>query len=379
MIAGGGTLGSTTPLLAIAETIQKKNSHAQFLWIGTKKGPEEALVQSSGMQFAALPVAKLRRYRSVKNISDIARITVAFTKSLFFIARFKPDCIIGAGSFVQVPVVYAARILSPKTRIIIHQQDIQKGLANRLCEQFAHKITVATKKSLADFTREKTVYTGNPYRREILEGDVRNAFSLFHLEKDVPTVLILGGSAGAQALNNIVIAALPALTKFSQILHITGRDKEIKLERQTIAGEISRLARYHRYAYLTTELPHAYAIADVVVSRAGFATLTELAALAKPAILIPMPGTHQECNASYFESAGATVALKQTQLTPELFAKRIQKLVENKEERFMLSSRIHGILPQDANERFVREIVALFDEDISVKNWNITSSGNGII
>jgi UDP-N-acetylglucosamine--N-acetylmuramyl-(pentapeptide) pyrophosphoryl-undecaprenol N-acetylglucosamine transferase len=285
----------------------------------------------------------------------------ALIKSLFILARFKPDCIIGAGSFTEVPVIYAAKIISPKTRIIIHQQDIQKGLANRLCEKFAHKITVATQNSLVDFSREKTVYTGNPYRSEIMNGTVRDGYSLFNLEKNVPTALILGGSAGAEELNNVVAAALPSLAKFLQIIHLAGKNKTLK---KTI-----RHPRYHAYPFITTNLSHAYAVSDIVVSRAGFSTITELSVLAKPSIIIPIPASHQEANADWLKQNNAAVVLSQKSLTSTVFVKQIQSLIENKEKLFTLSSAISTLLPKDACERVVQEIFGMFEKGLEIRSW----------
>lgn len=286
---------------------------------------------------------------------------LALIKSLFLIIRFKPICIIGAGSFAQVPIICAAKIISPKTRIIIHQQDIQKGLANRLCERFAHKITVATKKSLADFPSEKTVYTGNPYRSEITEGSIKDGYSLFQLEKNLPTVLILGGSAGAQALNNLVIESIPSLEKFCQVIHITGKNK-------ILAKKIDS-SRYHSYPFITAPLPHAYAVSDIIVSRAGFATISELSVLAKPSIIIPIPNSHQEANAVWLKQNNAAVVLSQTNLTPTDFVKHIQSIIQNKEKRFELSSAISTLFPKDANDRFAQEIFGMFEKGLEIRKW----------
>ena len=232
ILTGGGTLGSVTPLLAIAQKLKDKRVDVDFLWVGTKAGPEKELVLNSDIIYRGISAGKLRRYFSLKNLSDIIKTAVAIIQSLFITYSFKPKLIICAGSFVQVPIVFAVsaiNMITPrekKIKIIVHQQDVKKGLANSLASKFADKITVSTKKSLTDFPKLKTVLTGNPYRAEILNGQISHAIKLFKINPKKPTLLILGGGTGALRLNQLVTGALPKLLTFCQIIHITGKNKQ---------------------------------------------------------------------------------------------------------------------------------------------------------
>lgn len=364
LFVGGGTLGSVSPLIAIIEELKKKDSHIECLWVGTANGPERAFVAEYNIPYRAIHAGKLRRYFSLKNISDFFTIALGAWQSLWILLDFRPDVIIGAGSFVQVPVIAAAKIFFKKTKIIIHEQDITPGLANRICARWASVVTVSAKQSLNDFQRTKIVFTGNPYRKEILRGDVSRAFKEFALEKDLSTILILGGGTGAAAINKLVTQALPELTQFCQIVHITGRDKTMDEESRGATYK-----RYRQYPFLTDLMKDAYAAADIVVSRAGFATLTELVALAKPSIIVPMPDTHQEANAEWLAKNNAAVVLSQKTLTPASFIEHVQSLLQNKEERFLISSSISALLPKDANEKFIQELIGVFEKGLKVKKW----------
>lgn len=358
LLVGGGTLGSVSPLIAIFEELQEKGSRFESLWVGTEDGPERTLVAEYNITYCPIPAGKLRRYFSVKNFTDLLSLMRGFWKSVWILLQFRPDVIIGAGSFVQVPIIAAAHCFSRKTKIIIHQQDVTTGLANQICARWADLITTSAEQSLNGFN---TIFTGNPYRKEILKGDVARAFEAFKLEPNLPTILVLGGGTGALAINELVTSAIPRLTKFCQIIHITGRHT-------TNAVPVST-PRYHLYEIMTTLLKDAYAAADLVISRAGFATITELAALAKPSIIIPMPETHQEANAQWLAENSAAVVLSQKTLTSEQLTERIRELLQNKEELFELSSRISNILPKNANERFLRVVMEMTEQGIKVKQW----------
>ena len=361
IFVGGGTLGSCGPLIAIAETLKKRDSHIDIVWIGTQNGPEKNIISSYGYQYRSIHAGKLRRYFSFKNFTDVVHSVLGFLQSLYVLATLKPSLIIGAGSFVQVPLIYARALAFRKTRLIIHQQDIKPGLANLLCAPHADRITVATKESFADFPQEKTLCIGNPIREEIRNGSIAKAYDIFHLDKEKPVVLILGGGTGAAALNALVIAALPYLLDVCQIIHVTGIGKE--------RTDNNYPPTYHWYDLLTHSLAHAYAVADVCVTRAGFSTLTELAVLAKPILVIPMPNSHQEVNAAFFEKQHAAVVLKEKGLDPKNLAARITSLLHNQHERFQLSARIAQVMPSDATERLVNEIKRLADETIYKKKW----------
>jgi UDP-N-acetylglucosamine--N-acetylmuramyl-(pentapeptide) pyrophosphoryl-undecaprenol N-acetylglucosamine transferase len=214
---------------------------------------------------------------------------------------------------------------------------------------FASRITVTFERSLSDFDRDRTSWTGNPVRSELLQGDSCKAWSFFDLEPDVPCVLVIGGGTGARRLNEVIRQAIPDLIEDGQFIHLTGPHRE--------GGTRSR--RYRPYAFLREELAWAYAAADVVVSRGGLSTLSELAVLGKPTIVVPIRDSHQEENARWFEEHGAVICIREDQLTPDRLAETIRCLFESPTERQRLSNAISRMNPPDAADRLAQEIEKL--------------------
>tara|TARA_Y100000294_G_C8527311_1_gene325457 strand:- start:616 stop:1371 length:756 start_codon:yes stop_codon:yes gene_type:complete len=247
---------------------------------------------------------------------------------------------------VSVPVIWASWIFRKK--IIIHQQDIRPTLSNKLTSWCASRITISFKKSLQDYPKEKTEYIGNPVRNSLTKGNAEAAKGKFHLNSDLPTLLITGGSSGADSLNKWVWDNINQISPKANIIHLTGNNKskpEIKLE------------NYHQIEFLGGDMFHVLVASDLVISRAGISTLTELAYLAKPSIIIPMPGTHQEDNAFYILDEHAALVYRQDQLDVHLIQK-VQELLQNKDEREKLSKNIRELMKQGARERMIEIIQA---------------------
>lgn len=347
ILTGGGTMGSVTPLLALAEEIRAKDPETEFFWIGTKGGPEKKIISGEGIKFIAIPAGKLRRYFSGKNLFTPFLVLGGFLKSFFIILKFKPGIILSAGGFVGVPVIWAGWIL--KIPSLVHQQDIRPGFANKLTARFAKIITVVFPESKKYFP--EAIFAGNPVRRKIFSGNGERAIKFFGLEKNLPTILILGGGTGALELNKIVLEAVPELTKFCQIIHITGGRFDEKL-----MAENKEKLRYHPFDFLDAELKDAYVAADLVVSRAGLGTLTELAALGKPTILVPMSKSHQEDNAWYFKKNNAVEILEQVRLTSENFVASINELLNNRVALENLGRNIRSVMKLGAAGIMAEEI-----------------------
>lgn len=353
LFSGGGTGGSVTPLLAIYEEL-KKGSKIQALWLGTEDGPERRLVEASSIKFSAIAAGKFRRYLSPKHFIDPFKIIVGFFQAFKKLLRFKPDALLTAGSFVSVPVVWAARIL--RVPIFIHQQDVRVGLANKLMARYAKCITVTFPEHLKQFKNKDAVWTGNPIRKELLEGSAQRARDVFSLKEDLPVVLVLGGGTGAVKINELVIAGIEKLLDHTQVIHLTGLGfKTDDAVEKISARRLKYPDRYHVFEFLVDEMADAFAVCDAVVARAGMGTLTELALLGKPALLIPLAG-HQEENAHYFISKNAALGFGQKEITPEIFAETIIRLVKDKEQQKRLSSNIKAIMKTGAAKAIAKKI-----------------------
>ncbi|MBU1149032.1 undecaprenyldiphospho-muramoylpentapeptide beta-N-acetylglucosaminyltransferase [Patescibacteria group bacterium] len=338
-LTGGGTGGSVTPLLALQQEIKKREPAAEFLFIGGKTGPEAAMVKSAKIIYKSIDAGKLRRYFSLQNFADIIKTTQGYFQARTLLKQFDPQVILSAGSYIAVPVTIAGRELGIKS--FIHQLDYKKGLANKLMAPFANRVTVGFRKSLRDFSREKTIVTGNPVRPEILQGNREEGIHKFKLDKNIPTILIIGGGTGAVELNKLVSSALPNLIKHCQIIQVTGSGKKIK----------DKNPRFHCFEFLHEDLKDAYAVADLVISRAGMGVLSELAVLGLPSIIIPYPKSHQVDNAKMFEDAA--LVFQQGGLNPQKLYAVVKELITNKDKLAWLSKNIKEVLPKRANQRIV--------------------------
>ncbi len=357
LLVGGGSGGPVAPLLAIADEIKKTHPQAKFLFVGGKTGPERQMAERAGFKFIFITSGKFRRYFSWTNFLAPIQVAMGFFQSLKIIKTFRPDCVFGAGSFVQVPMVWAAWWKGIPS--LIHQQDVVPSLANRLCQWPAKKITVSLEISLTSFPstvgifytkhkEDKIILTGNPFREDLRHGSKDRAGLEFGLSANLPVLLVLGGGTGAQFFNTLMAKAGRELGKSVQILHSTGQGKNQKLD----------LPNYHAYEFIDN-MADAYAAADIVVARAGLSTITELSHLKKASIIIPMPMSHQEVNGWWLMEQDAAIVLKQQRVKPEAFVSLIRKLLFSLEAQQELQKNISKIMPHTANSKISELIVKI--------------------
>jgi UDP-N-acetylglucosamine--N-acetylmuramyl-(pentapeptide) pyrophosphoryl-undecaprenol N-acetylglucosamine transferase len=341
LLAGGGSGGSATPVLAVAQALRRLEPSIELLYVGTRDGPEATLAAAQGIPFHGVHAGKLRRYWDARNLSDPLRVAQGIGESYALVRGFQPRAAMAAGGFGAVPPMVAARAFGART--LIHQQDVEPGLANRLLVPFAREITVSLGSSLAHFPRKRTRVTGNPVRAEIFSADPAVAYARLHLEPEVPLVVATGGGTGALGLNHLVAAAAPRLVERAQIVHLTGSGRGVPPETDS--------PRYRSIEFLVDEMPHLLAAATLVISRAGMGTLTELATLGKPTLVVPMPESHQWANARAFARLGAIETAEQTALTPEKLSQRVLSLLDDEPRREHLARSLFHSMPTNAAER----------------------------
>jgi UDP-N-acetylglucosamine--N-acetylmuramyl-(pentapeptide) pyrophosphoryl-undecaprenol N-acetylglucosamine transferase len=347
LLAGGGSGGSATPILAVAHELRARRPDVELLYVGTHSGPEAALAASEGIPYVGVATGKLRRYWDAQNLTDVGRVLRGVGESLGHVRRFRPDVACGAGGFASVPPLAAAGVC--RVPVHIHQQDAIPGLANKLLVPFARQITVALPRTARAFPAARTALRGNPVRRRVLEGDAAEGFRCFSLDPSVPLLLVTGGGTGALGLNRIMAAAAPLLVRHCQVLHLTGPGRGI---------EVANLGpRYQQRELIIEEMPHVLAAASVVVTRAGMGTLSELAALGKPTIIVPMPGTHQEANAWAF--AQSAMVFNQGDLSPDLLAATVRDLLADDDRRRALGDDMRRSMPPDAAGRIADDVLHL--------------------
>lgn len=349
LLVGGGTLGPVTPLIAIGESSKERSDIGILGFIGTAHGPERALTASLGIPFFSVCAGKWRRYWDLRNFLAPFITLLGIAQAYGLLAKLKPDVVVSGGSFVGVPVIIAARLLGVKT--VVHQQDVLPSLANKIVARWVDTITVTFPETAVAFPKEKTVVTGNPVRPSILRGNREQAIHHFDLEQNLPTLFVFGGGAGAHALNELIEHALPKLVEFCQIMHATGRGKL-----QTTNYKPQTKNRYHPIEIFAETMADVYAVADLVLARAGIGTITELAALGKPAIIVPIPHSHQEKNSERLARTHAAEVCAQRDLTPDRLVELVRELMQNKERRDALGSSIRSVNPPGALAAVLRVI-----------------------
>jgi len=357
LLTAGGTGGHIQPILAVISELrriaQEKRIPLEFLWIGGKEGPEREFAQNKNIPFKGVSVGKIRRYFSWQNIVDFFKIPRGIIQAFSIVRKFKPDKVFGKGGYVSVPGVLASWLLHRP--IIIHESDSTPGLANRFLSHFATKIAISFEESEKYFPKDKCVLTGNPIHSEIPEGSKERGFSYFKLSKDKPIIFVTGGSQGARAINEIAKKAMPELLKICQVIHQAG------IQNSKFKIQSSKNAAYRQYGFLKSkEMADAYAIADLIIARAGSNTLFELAALGKPSILIPLPTSaqnHQLRNARIFEESGGAQVILQKDLTQQVLLKNIKDLLDNKERLEGISRNISKLARLNAAKKIAEIII----------------------
>lgn len=348
--------GHLTPALAVIEGLKEH----ELLFIGRKYALEgdKALsleyktVTPLGVKFKPLITGRLQRKLTVHTIPSLLKIPIGFVQSLFILKSFKPDRVVGFGGYVQIPVVLASFIL--KVPLVLHEQTLGAGLANRICCLFAKRICVSWQSSLKFFPKQKTVLTGNPIRSEI--SNIKYQMSNDQKENK-PILYITGGSLGSHSINLLLEKSLKELLKTFRIIHQTGDTKEFgdfeKLSK--LREELEEKKDYFPKRFLSAyETAQVINSARLVVSRAGINTITELVYLSKPCLLIPLLwGSEQKQNADFIKGLGLCETSSERDLTPTIFAGILESMLKNL-EKYKIEK---NILIRDAKRRIVQEIL----------------------
>ncbi|MFH0830630.1 MAG: undecaprenyldiphospho-muramoylpentapeptide beta-N-acetylglucosaminyltransferase [Parcubacteria group bacterium] len=330
VLTGGGTGGHAYPVVAVAQEIRQLDPKAQFLWLGSKAGQEQAVASKAEIAFRTVPTGKFRRYFSLWTLVDIFKVPLGVLRAWFILAEFKPDVVFSKGGFVSYPVVLAAWLLD--LPILLHETDSVPGLANRKLVKKATLIATSFPIVAHELPEDKTVFTGQPIRTEVLQGSAERAREQLKLDGSKPVLAIFGGSQGALALNEVVAQMLPDLLPHFSIVHQVGAKnlENLRPLAQKYADRGYRIAGIFEEDY-----GDVLALADIIVSRAS-GQVHEYAALGKPVILIPLPGSgsnHQVMNAFSLQKQNAAIMLEQANLTSELLRSEIMKLLRDEQLR----------------------------------------------
>lgn len=321
VLTGGGTAGHVTPNIALLPSLKEEGF--QPFYIGSYEGIEKRLIEDFDLPYYGISTGKFRRYFDLKNFSDPFRVIKGYRQAIRILREIQPDIVFSKGGFVSVPVVRAAAAL--KIPCIIHESDMTPGLANKLCIPVATKVCCNFPETLNSLPAGKAILTGSPIRQELTKGNKLAALELCGFSANKPVVMVIGGSQGASSINTMIREALPKLLPSFQVVHICGKDKVDNLM-LTIPG-------YKQFEYLKSELKDVFAMADLVVSRAGANAICEILALKKPNLLIPLQAGSrgdQILNGRSFEEQGFSIVLREDYLDCDILADKIFELYEDR-------------------------------------------------
>lgn len=349
VLTGGGTAGHVTPNIALLPHL--KSAGFEVNYIGSYDGIEKKLIDDFNIPYYGISTGKFRRYMDPKNFTDPFRVIKGYHEARKYLKEIKPDIVFSKGGFVSVPVVRASASL--KIPCIIHESDMTPGLANKMCIPVATKICCNFPETLQMLPENKAVLTGSPVREELFSGNKISALDMCGFTANKPVVMVIGGSQGATSVNKVVRDALPKLLEDFQVVHLCGKDKVDNL--------LLNVKGYKQFEYLKAELKDIFAMADVVISRAGANAICELLALNKPNILIPLPSAKsrgdQLLNARSFESQGFSIVIDEDYLTENLLVEKVQELYCSRQCYIDTMKQSHQLNSIDTIMGLIKEIV----------------------
>ena len=343
VLTGGGTAGHVSPNQALIPLLLDEGWEIHY--IGTETGIERSLIEPmAGVSYHVVSSGKLRRYFDWKNFTDPFRVIAGACQSFALIRRLRPSVVFAKGGFVSVPVVLGAALCG--VPVVMHESDITPGLANKLCKPFA-RVICTTFPECAKLLGSKGVQTGTPLRPQIFSGTREKGLQLTGFSGSKPVLMMIGGSLGAQTVNAVLREALPALTPRYDVLHVCGRGN--------LAPELEGTPGYRQFEYLSGELPDAFACADILLSRAGSNSLSEILALRKPALLIPYHSWRgdQVLNANSLKARGLAHVMPQSELSAQSLPAAIDALWE---DRALLIQRMEALPDADGTQAVLAQI-----------------------
>jgi len=366
LFTGGGTGGHFYPIIAIAEElgrIVKENRLVDIELYFMSPSPYNAgLLFNHNLIYKKNYAGKIRRYFSLLNFFDLFKTFWGILKSLWDIFLIYPDVVFGKGGYASFPALFAARVL--RIPVVIHESDSVPGKTNMWAGKFAERIAVSYPEAAQYFPSERVAFTGNPIRKDFFMPLTSNAHEFLHLDPSLQTILILGGSTGAQKINEAIMEALPKLVEKYQVLHQTGRNnfEEVKRVADTLLFQSVHKDRYYTYPYLdSVTLRSAAGAANLIISRAGSA-IFEIAAWGVPSIIIPIQdsnGGHQTKNAFSYARTGAAIVIEETNLTGNILTAETERILSNEETGKKMREATKEFVKKDASLKIAEELLKI--------------------
>jgi UDP-N-acetylglucosamine--N-acetylmuramyl-(pentapeptide) pyrophosphoryl-undecaprenol N-acetylglucosamine transferase len=339
---GGGTGGHVYPGLAIIEKLRESYT-GRIVWIGSGKELERQAVEAAGVEFRSIPTGKLRRSLSLENLADVFRVAAGFYHARKILKELAPVLLFSKGGYVSVPPCLAAASL--KIPYYTHESDLSPGLATRINARKASRIFLGweeTLKMVPESWKPRTSVSGNPVRAAITKGDPAKGRAWLGFAKDLPIILVLGGSQGARQINELIATIIPVLGRTARVAHQTGQDNAACRPADDF---------YKGFDFVHGELPDLLAAAELVIGRAGAGTIAECAAAGKPMILVPLTGAtrgDQVENARLLEREGAAIVFEGAEATSEAILAAMQPLLMDGARRAAMAVAAGRVAGSDA-------------------------------
>lgn len=347
ILTGGGTAGHVTPNIALIPKLEESGFEIEY--IGSYDGMEKQLVEDAGLPYHGISSGKLRRYFSLKNFSDPFRVIKGYFEAKKIIKKHKPDVVFSKGGFVTVPVVFAANKYN--VPVIIHESDMTPGLANKLAIKKATRVCHNFPET-AQYLGSKAVHTGSPIRQELFEGNKITALDMCGFTANKPVIMVTGGSLGAENVNKLVRKALPELLKKFQVAHLCGKGK--------VDESLKGTEGYAQFEYISDEMKDFFAMADLIISRAGANSICEISALKKPNILIPLSANasrgDQILNAKSYAKQGFSEVLDEDVATSQDLIDLVNKVYDYRSNYISAMSKSSGTGGVDKIVGLIKEL-----------------------
>ncbi len=369
VFTGGGTGGHFYPIIAVAERVNQIIDHDNILkselYYVSNSPYDKELLFENGLKYEQISTGKMRTHFSlgglILNFFDLFKIAFGMLNAIFKIFSIYPDVVFGKGGYASFPSIFAARLLG--IPVVVHESDSAPGRVNKWAGRFARKVAISFAEASSYFPKKTIAWTGQPIRTEIEHGANKNeSLNFFKLESTLPVILVLGGSQGAELINNTILDALPRLIGNYQIIHQTGVNNFTAVTERAdvvLAGSEHKL-RYTPIAFLSSlPLKMAAGAATIVISRAG-SMLFEIASWGVPSILVPITNTnldHQKKNAFNYARAGACSVIEEMNMTANILSGEIERIVENKETYTYMQESAKSFHKPDAAMKIARALV----------------------
>ena len=357
LIAGGGTGGHVNPALALANNLRIKYPGAEFLFVGSKRGLENDLVPKEGYKIARIPVRGFSRKGGLSKIWPYMVLVAGMIKSFFIFVKFRPDMAFGTGGYASGPILFWTSLFNVPT--LIHEANVLPGITNRFLSAKADITAVCFPESKSHFKKAKRIeVTGNPIRKKILKANRTTSRATMGLAIDKKLVVIMGGSQGAKPINDAAVEMLSEIYKDGDFKLIFAPGKKHYVSVSSVVNNKYKDVEIPSYIY---DADIIYSAADLIVNRAGASTISEIAALGVPSILIPSPyvaENHQEKNARALEANGGCVVLRDDELSGQVLYDNIKRIIDDDERLAAMRKSAASVGIRDASEK----LAVLFDE-----------------